>query len=141
MHTTHPYIRPGWFMTHVANPINRRLGLFPTLTVRGRRSGRLVTVPLGEPLRFEGRRYLVSGRGNTHWVRNLRAAGVGEMRIYRRSELFVAHEIEGEERIRIVRAYREKLGHSVDRYFAEIPDEADHPVFEVDPVPTGTPVA
>ncbi len=27
--------------------------------------------------------YLVSGRGNTHWVRNLRAAGRGEQRIGR----------------------------------------------------------
>jgi deazaflavin-dependent oxidoreductase (nitroreductase family) len=116
-------------MTHVANPVNRRLGVFPTLTVRGRRSGRPITVPLGEPLRFEGKRYLVSGRGETHWVRNLRAAGEGEMRIHRRSEPFRAIEIVGPQRDRVVAAYRAKLGPTVDRYFEEIPDPGDHPVF------------
>jgi deazaflavin-dependent oxidoreductase (nitroreductase family) len=93
-----PYIRPSFFMTHIFNPINRRLGLFPTLTVRGRRSGELRTIPLGLPLEYGGARYLVSGRGATQWVRNLRAAGHGELRIGRVTEKFRAVEIDGAER-------------------------------------------
>jgi hypothetical protein len=67
------YIRPEFLITHVANPVLRRLGRTPALVVRGRRSGQLLTVPMAEPLDLDGRRYLVSGRGQTNWVRNLRA--------------------------------------------------------------------
>ncbi len=132
-----PYIRPGFLMTHIANPVMRRIGLVPTLTVRGRKSGELRTVPLGRPLEVDGLRYLVSGRGDTQWVRNLRAAGRGEFRMHGRSEAFRAVELAGPERDRIVGTYRERLGRSVRRYFEEIPDPADHPVFRMDPDTAG----
>ena len=123
------YVRPGFVMTHIANPINRRLGLFPTLTVQGRKTGEPHTIPIGKPFVFSGARYLVSGRGETQWARNLRAVGQGEMRFHGRTEHFRAVEVVGPERERIVTAYRESLGHSVDGYFRQIPDPADHPVF------------
>jgi hypothetical protein len=128
------YIRPGFVMTHIANPIASRLGRVPALIVRGRKSGRLLTVPMGEPLEFEGRRYLVSGRGETHWVRNLRAAHRGAFRMHGTASPFRATEISGPDHDRVVNAYRRKLGHSVDSYFREIPDPAGHPVFRMDPV-------
>src|SRR5512138_2499796 len=62
------YVRPGFLISHVANPIMRRLRRTPALIVRGRRSGRTLTVPMGQPLDLNGQRYLVSGRGETHWV-------------------------------------------------------------------------
>jgi deazaflavin-dependent oxidoreductase (nitroreductase family) len=136
-HDSQPYVRPGFLMLHVWNPVTRRLGLFPTLTVRGRKSGRPITVPLGEPLEFLGARYLVSGRGETHWVRNLRAAGAGTLRIHGRTEAFRAVEIFGQEREEAVAAYRDKLGHSVDAYFTEIPDPAAHAVFRLEPADSG----
>lgn len=129
-----PYIRPGFVMTRVVNPVLKRVGRMPALIVRGRRSGDLLTVPLGEPLELDGRRYLVSGRGETHWVRNLRAAGRGTFRIHGRTVDFSATELRGEERDRIVAAYRRRLGRAVDGYFREIPDSADHPVFRMDAV-------
>ena len=135
--STRPYIRPGAFMTHVANPIVRRLGLYPTLVVRGRTSGRTLTVPMGAPIELDGQRYLVSGRGSTQWVRNLRAARRAEFRIHGRSEPFRPTELDGADRARIVAAYRRKLGHSVDGYFRQIPDPADHPVFRMDPIDGG----
>jgi hypothetical protein len=126
------YVRPGFLMTHVANPIASRLGRVPALLVRGRKSGRLLTVPMGEPLEFEGRRYLVSGRGETHWVRNLRAAHGGAFRMHGTTSPFRATEINGPDHDRVVDAYRRKLGHSVDTYFREIPDPAAHPAFRMD---------
>lgn len=128
------YIRPGFLLTHVANPIASRLGRVPALIVRGRKSGRLLTVPMGEPLEFEGRRYLVSGRGETHWVRNLRAARRGEFRMHGTARPFRATEITGPDHDRVVDAYRRKVGHSVDPYFREIPDPAAHPVFRMERV-------
>jgi hypothetical protein len=139
------YIRPGFVITHMANPVMSRLGRVPALIVRGRRSGRTLTVPMDEPLEFEGRRYLVSGRGETHWVRNLRAAGRGEFRVHGVSRPFRATEMTGADQDRVVDGYRTKLGHRVDTYFRQIPDPAGHPVFRMDPVaepaseaPTGT---
>jgi hypothetical protein len=129
------YIRPGFLITHVANPVVRRLPGASALIVRGRRSGRLLTVPMGEPLDVDGRRYLVSGRGETHWVRNLRVAGGGGFRAHSTTTWFRASELQGVERDRIVAAYRAKLGHAVDRYFELIPDPTGHPVFRMDPVP------
>jgi hypothetical protein len=128
------YIRPGFLITYVANPVVRRLPGASALIVRGRRSGRLLTVPMGEPLDVDGRRYLVSGRGETHWVRNLRAAGGGGFRAHSTTTWFRATELRGVERDRIVAAYRAKLGHAVDDYFRQIPDPADHPVFRIEPV-------
>ncbi len=131
---TDRYIRPGFFMTHVVNPINRRLGISTMLIVRGRKSGETRVTPLGQPLEYAGARYLVSGRGQTQWVRNLRAAGRCELRIRGVTEGFRAVEILGPEHDAIVTAYREKLGRSVDGYFKQIPDPADHPVFRIEPV-------
>ena len=74
-----PYQRPGWFSQHVFNPLVARLTRVGislagsrVLEVRGRKSGQWRRTPVN-PLDFEGARYLVAPRGNTQWVRNLRA--------------------------------------------------------------------
>lgn len=128
-----PYLRPPAVLARVVNPVVVRLGLGTVLVVRGRRSGRLISVPIGQPLALDGQRYLVSGRGTTHWIRNLRAAGEGTLRSRGRSERFRAVELTGAERDRVVAAYREHLGRSGERYFTEIPDPADHPVIRMEP--------
>ena len=55
-----------------------RIGLvrshFYVLEVRGRKSGRTISLPV-DLLDLDGRRYLVCARGNSNWVRNARAAG------------------------------------------------------------------
>lgn len=54
------------------------LGMGPTymrvLDVRGRKSGRVFSTPVNL-LELGGVQYLVAPRGNTHWVRNVRATG------------------------------------------------------------------
>ena len=109
--------------------------MFPTLTIRGRRSVEQRTVPIGPPLNHAGARYLVSGPGNTHWLRNLRASGQGVLRIGRIRETFRAMEVEGEDRARVVAAYRAKLGRAIKGYFNRIPNPADHPVLQTEPLP------
>jgi deazaflavin-dependent oxidoreductase (nitroreductase family) len=128
-----PYVRPKFLMTYVVNPINRRLGLSPMLIVPGRRSGQLRTTPIGRPFQLADRRYLVSGRGETQWARNLRAAGRCLLRFHGSTESLRATEVDGAERDRVVAAYRRALGRSVDPYFRRIPDAADHPVFRLEP--------
>lgn len=126
----HRYVPSGFVMRRIVNPITRALG-GPTLIVRGRTSGRLIATPV-PPFDFEGARYLVSGGGETHWVRNLRAAGQGEMRSRRKSVPFRATELRGDERDRVVAAYRDRLGRRVASYFAALPNLSDHSVFRMD---------
>jgi deazaflavin-dependent oxidoreductase (nitroreductase family) len=125
------YIRPGFVGSRVVNPLIMKLGLVPTLAVRGRRSGEWRTVPV-MPIEHEGSRYLVAPRGETQWVRNLRAAGAGEFRRRGRKEAFRAVEVDGAERERVVAAYRQKVGGMVKAQFDRLPDPADHPTFRVE---------
>jgi len=132
--TQGPYVPSRLFMSHVVNPITLWLG-GPTLTVRGRRSGRPVRTPV-PTLEVDGVRYLVSGGGETHWVRNLRAAGGGELGRGRTREPFRAIEVRRDEHDRVVAAYRERMGWRARAFFAALPDPADHPVFRVEPQET-----
>ena len=117
------------------NPIVKVIGA-PTMTVRGRRSGLPIATPLS-PFEFEGARYLVGGGGETHWARNLRAAGVGRLRAGGKNMDFRAVEIHGAERDRIVTAYRDFMGRRALSYFVALPLPADHPVFRVEPTESG----
>jgi deazaflavin-dependent oxidoreductase (nitroreductase family) len=124
------YLRPGFFMRHVMNPLLTALNLKPTLAVKGRRSGKWRTVPVNV-LEHDGQRYIVAIRGETEWVRNLRAAGSGEIRRGARVERFRATEVPVEERAPIIDAYRSLWEREVSSQFRRLPDPADHPVFRV----------
>lgn len=132
-----PYVEPGLLLRFLVNPLVRRLGLAPTLVVAGRKTGRLIVTPIGPPFVLDGVSYLVSGRGETHWVRNLRAAHLGTLRTRNRVHEFRARELFDAERDAVVAAYRKRLGHRVDSYFERIPNFSDHPVFRLDPFEAG----
>lgn len=126
------YVPAGAFMQKVVNPLTIWLG-GPTLTVRGRKTGRLITIPV-PPFEFDGSRYFVGGRGEANWARNLRAAGEGELGKGRRKEKFWAVEVFGEEHDRILAEYRARLGWRVSKFFEVFPNLADHPVFRIEPL-------
>src|SRR5438270_7875518 len=120
-----PYRKSGFFNNKVVNPLMAALGLAPALTVRGRASGRRYTMPV-LPLEYEGKRYLVAPRGNTHWARNLRAVGECELRAGGRKRRFTAREIPAAERAPLVTAYVQQYGSNyvglVANGFAARPD-------------------
>jgi hypothetical protein len=124
------YLRPNVFVQRVFNPLAMRFGLggAETLAVRRRRSGTEQRVPVIS-VELGGARYVVSTRGETDWVRNLRAAGEAELR----GERVRAAEIPVAERAPIIEAYRRKAGRTVEAYWAKLPDPGDHPVFRVTP--------
>jgi deazaflavin-dependent oxidoreductase (nitroreductase family) len=124
------YLPHGFFLARVVNPLIMRLGLLPTLAVRGRRSGEWRTVPV-HVLDLDGGRYLVAPRGDTHWARNLRASGEGELRRRGRAEHFRATEVPVEERQPLIDAYLSRWGGEVKSIFEQLPDPADHPVFRL----------
>jgi deazaflavin-dependent oxidoreductase (nitroreductase family) len=125
------YLKPGWLTSRVLNPLFMRLGMIPTLAVRGRMSGEWRTVPVNV-LELDGQRYLVAPRGDTQWVRNLRATGRGELRLRGRVEPFRATEIPDNEKPRVIEAYLARWGYQVKGYFKTLPNRADHPVFRIE---------
>ena len=87
------------------------------LEVRGRTSGEWRRTPVN-PLKFEGALYLVAPRGETQWVRNLRASGEGRLRLGRSAEPFRAVEIVDEgEKAPILRAYLRRWKAEVGVFF------------------------
>jgi deazaflavin-dependent oxidoreductase (nitroreductase family) len=144
--------RPGWFTAHVFNPLVAlltRLGISllgsRVLEVHGRSSGALRRTPVNL-LELEGERYLVAPRGETQWVRNLRASGEGRLLLGRRGESFAAAEIADEQKVPILRAYLKRWKAEVGVFFDGVgPDSpedelrrvaAKHPVFRL--LPSGS---
>jgi deazaflavin-dependent oxidoreductase (nitroreductase family) len=126
------YLKPGFVLSRVVNPLLMTFRLVPTLAVRGRTSGEWRTVPVNV-LELDGARYLVAPRGDTQWVQNVRAAGSGELRIKGRTEAFVATEVSDAEKQPIVDAYLARWGSQVKSQFEQLPDLSDHPVFRIQP--------
>ncbi len=141
--------RPGWFTTHVFNrlvALFTRMGLSVwgsrVLEVRGRSSGELRRTPVNL-LSHDGQRYLVAPRGNTQWVRNLRASGEGRLLLGRRGESFTASELADGEKAPVLRAYLKRWKAEVGVFFEGVgPDSSDaelsaiaprHPVFRIGP--------
>ncbi len=128
------YLRPPAFQRLVFNKLAMRFGIggATTLTVAGRKTGQPVSLPvvLAE---HGGARYLVSARGETQWVRNLRAAGGKcELKSKGKTELLQATEIPVAERGPIMVAYKAAAGRAVAGYFKKLPDDADHPTFRIE---------
>jgi deazaflavin-dependent oxidoreductase (nitroreductase family) len=143
------YRAPGWFTRNVFNQLvafltKRGVSVLGSrvLAVKGRSSGEWRTTPVNL-LSYESRRYLVAPRGETQWVRNLRVAGTGELRLGRRAETFRGRELTDEEKVPVLRAYLRKWKAEVGIFFDGTgPDSTDdqlraiapkHPAFEVLP--------
>ena len=86
------------------------------LAVRGRKSGEWRTVPVNL-LTYNGERYLVAPRGHTQWVRNMRAAGGGELRVGRKVEVFTANELSDDDKPEILREYLRRWKFEVGVFF------------------------
>ena len=125
----------GWLARHGLS-----LAGTAEMSVRGRKSGQMQRIPVN-PHTYEGAQYLVSARGHSQWVRNMRVAGGGELRVGRTVRRFTAVELPDEEKLAVLRTYLEKWGWEVDQYFqgvtARSTDEEivaaapDHPVFRI----------
>lgn len=139
------YKEPGWFTRNIFNrtvALATRLGLSVwgsrILQVRGRKTGEIRETPVNL-LTHDGLTYLVAPRGNTQWVRNLRVAGQGAVRLGRHIEPFSAQELPDETKPEILRPYLRRWKMEVGVFFdgvdANSTDQEllriapDHPVF------------
>ena len=140
------YQKPDALTTRLVNPLIAtltKLGLSVrgshVLVVRGRRTGKMQEVPVN-PVEVDGMRYLVAPRGETQWVRNLRAAGEAELRVGQRREHIQAREIESARKPPVLRVYLQRWKRETGKFFG-VDDQAsdedlariapDHPVFQI----------
>ncbi|WP_214369258.1 nitroreductase family deazaflavin-dependent oxidoreductase [Pseudonocardia sp. H11422] len=146
MNSTPRYVAPGRSTTllnrAVAGLARAGISVWGSriLAVRGRTSGQWRTVPVNL-LVHDDARYLVAPRGHTHWVRNLRAAGGGELRLGRRVEEFSATELPDDEKVAVLRAYLRRWKIEVGVFFDGVDADAsdaelrriapDHPAFRI----------
>lgn len=107
--------------------------------VRGRKSGRIYSTPVNL-LETEKSRYLVSPRGNTQWVRNLRNNGELSLKKGPKIQRYRVRELANSEKPILLRQYLSRYRKTVQRYFSISPDSgldafadvADfYPVFEL----------
>ena len=124
------YLRPGrvevrlfhdtvaWLARHGVSLAGSR-----ELAVRGRKSGEWRRNPVN-PLTLGSTRYLVAPRGHTQWVRNLRVAGGGELRVGKRVERFTATEIDDADKLAVLRAYLKRWKMEVGVFFDGVDADA-----------------
>jgi deazaflavin-dependent oxidoreductase (nitroreductase family) len=140
------YNRPGWFTRKVMNPCLNllvRAGISVwgarVLEHRGRRSGRPHHTPVNL-LTIGTEEYLVAARGETEWVRNVRAAdGQLVLVLGRRRRERTAVEVPVPDSVEILRSYLRRWKFEVGMFFDGVgPDSTDaefaaiaaqHPVF------------
>jgi deazaflavin-dependent oxidoreductase (nitroreductase family) len=132
------YRRPGWFTVRMINPLVRWLGGASTLNVSRRTTGTLQRVPVNV-VDLTGGRYLVSVRGQSAWVRNLRAAGQCTIARRGRRDHYQTVELSGDRRSEVIAAYRARWGTGqVRNLLDQLPNPDDHPVFRLDPLNRST---
>jgi deazaflavin-dependent oxidoreductase (nitroreductase family) len=128
------YLKPRWFTAKIFNRLAMATGIADTetLTVTKRGSKQpqkipVLTVDVGDT------KYLVSTRGESQWVKNVRANPNITISNKSGTTGYVASEVPEHDRQAILTAYRKKAGRTVDGYFGKLPREADHPVFSLTP--------
>ncbi|WP_035282991.1 nitroreductase family deazaflavin-dependent oxidoreductase [Actinokineospora spheciospongiae] len=118
------YLRPGriaralHFDDVVAFLVKRGVNVWGSrvLSVRGRTSGEMRSTPVNL-LQFEGACYLIAPRGHTQWVRNLRAAGEGELRVGKTVQRFTAVELDDAAKPPLLRAYLKRWAFETGAFF------------------------
>ena len=143
------YRQPGWFTRNVMNRAVQQLARWGVsvagsreLQVRGRTSGVIRSIPVNL-LTVDGQDYLVAPRGETQWVRNLRAAdGHGTLRLGKHRETFRAIELADDDKPAILRAYLKAWSWEVGKFFDGLKSDSSDadvraaasgfPVFRID---------
>jgi deazaflavin-dependent oxidoreductase (nitroreductase family) len=141
------YIEPDWLTRNVVNPsvaflMNVGISVLGSrvLAVRGRTTGEWRTTPVNV-LKYRGQRYLVSPRGATQWVRNIRAHGEAELRLGGSRERIQVEELNDDQKPEILREYLKRWAFEVGAFFDGVTSDAtddelrriapDHPVFRI----------
>jgi deazaflavin-dependent oxidoreductase (nitroreductase family) len=143
------YKRPGWFTRNVFNrtvAMLTKMGFSVlgsrVLEVKGRKSGLPRRTPVNL-LTLSGQEYLVSPRGETEWVRNVRADGGRlDLLLGSKRHSYRGQEVADQDKVDVLRAYLKRWKAEVGVFFDGVgPDSTDevilaaapkHPVFKLE---------
>ena len=108
------------------------------LTVRGRKSGEPRSVVVN-PVDVDGQTYLLSPRGETQWVKNIRSSGVASLKRGRHETSYTVTEVvDPELKLKVMRAYLESWSWQVNKLMGASKGSPDkelraiidhHPIF------------
>ena len=126
------YLKPPALETKIFNKLAMYSTLCDvhTLEVARRNAVDPQRVPV-IPLEFEDSLFVVSTRGESDWVKNVRAAGLVRLGQKGNFKRYAATEVPEDERADIVTAYRKKAGREVNGYWKRLPRDPDHPTFKL----------
>ena len=146
------YRKPGWLTQHVFNrmvALATKAGISVwgsrVLEVRGRKTGLARTTPVNL-LSLGDRQYLVSPRGESEWVRNVRADdGKLDLLVGSKRQHYVGREVPDADKVDVLRGYLRRWKAEVGVFFDGVgPDSTDdqirgiahkHPVFQLEKAP------
>jgi deazaflavin-dependent oxidoreductase (nitroreductase family) len=135
------YRQPGWFTRNI---FNRTVALLTrsgvsvmgsrVLEVKGRKSGLARRTPVNL-LALEGRQYLVAPRGETEWVRNVRAdEGRLDLLLGSKRQHYRGQEVTDDDKVEILRAYLRRWKAEVGVFFDGVgPDSTAEQIREIAP--------
>ncbi len=117
-------------------------GSLTLLSVRGRKSGKIHTIPVALVER-SGASFLVAAFGEVNWVRNLRATGQAQLTRGHRTEAIGVVELEAREAAPILKQFLTsyQMGPFIPPYFDATPrspladfeqEATQHPVFRIE---------
>ena len=122
------YLSQPWFNREIVNRFAMATGVVhsETLTVIKRASKQPQTIPV-TPVEVDGVKYLVSTRGESQWVKNVRVDPNVTLTTKSGTTKYVANETPVENRQPILDAHKLKAGKIVEAYFRKLPDPGDSP--------------
>ena len=85
------------------------------------------------PFELDGTTYLLAPRGTTQWARNLRVAGVGELRGRGPARRFRATEVEDAEKLPLLRHYLDRWAWEAKDFLEVEKDASDEELREIAP--------
>lgn len=128
------YLKPLAIETKIFNRLAMMSTLWDvhTLEVARRDARHPQRVPV-IPVQHDGSLYIVSARGESDWVRNVRASGIVRVGQKGKFETYAATEVAADGLADIVKAYRKKAGREVNGYWRKLPRDSEHPTFMLTP--------
>jgi hypothetical protein len=128
------YLKPPARITKIFNKLARYSTLWDvhTLEVTRRNAVDPQRVPV-IPLEHDGSLFVVSTRGESEWVKNVRVAGKVRMGQKGQFETYATTEVPADGRADILAAYRKKAGRELTGYWKKVPGAADQPTFKLTP--------
>ena len=128
------YLKPSAIETKIFNKLAMHSTLWDvhTLEVARRNAVDPQRVPV-VPVEYDGSLFVVSARGESDGVKNVRAARIVRVGQKGHFQTYAATEVPAVERSGIVAAYRKKTGRDVKVFWKKLPADSDHPTFKLTP--------